>query len=572
MAEHRNIGPIRILEAIGKGGMAQVYRGQWWGEGRTVMAVAVKEMREEVAADPVAREMFIEEARISAYLTHANICRVYPVAARSEPPYIVMEWINGLDLASLNHRLRLARQELPYELIGYIVHCLLRALKAAHTFVLDGRPHPIIHRDVSPQNVMLSAKGEVKLMDFGIARVLVDQTSPVGYAGKLRYSPQEQIAGRVVPATDLYAVGAVLHEMVEGSLFRADFRSPGDMRRAIEEGYVPMLTRPNVPTRLRELHNALLQPKPEDRPQSATAGLQLLGPVVSVSEEIAALVSRQLGDRAKMSGSTQGDFPIPEQVAALPDPPAGGSARGPSPPPSTSTGESDEVANRTPTARLGKPKVAPARRCEDQDVPVPRQRPRAGWVRVPLDNHEAVPESRRSSNDVEDDENDAVPVPLSATPPSDAIESTDVGSPPGVRGRWGVTMPARIAATTGGKQSRWWLVAAFSVLPIAAVGSYLADSLGDDMSVTNPPATEEAAVLAAPSTTCGVELRLDGAWTEFDGGTLRLSPGQYEVRWRANQDPQWTYSELVVDRAGAYTLVMGDGVLEVRPDHMEETP
>lgn len=567
MSEPTHIGPFRLVESIGKGGMAQVYRGQWLGAGRTVMAVALKVMREEAAANPKAREMFTEEARISGYLSHANICRVYPTAVSANQPYIAMEWINGLDLAGLNHRLRIVRQELSYDLISYIIHCILLALKAAHTFVLDGKPHPIIHRDVSPQNVMLSVRGEVKLMDFGIARVLVDQTSPFEYAGKLRYSPLEQLLGRVSPATDLYAVGAVLHELVEGSLFRADFQSSEAMQRAIEQGYVPILTRPNIPAALKALHAALLRPKAEDRPQTASAALRILGPVMAAQEELAALVSRQLGDRARMSGSTQGDFPVPEAVAAIADPPSPGRHRQDL---GTVPGEQidrGEMAHRTPTARLGKRGASRRQRSDVDGVPVRRRRPRAEWVKIPGGSAEAsAPRTLRPStrNNV-----DAVPVAVDVVPHSDAIESTDPSSSPGAPARWKSTEPARRVAAAGSSRSPWWWVAATVVVgPLAGAGLYFGGSNSADPSATISYPGEgesDAAVVSSSSTDAAVlEVEVEGIWTRVGRGHVDLPAGHYRVRWRTPEAAQWQHSRVTIEDGVVYELTVREGSLDVR--------
>jgi len=383
------LGPYLLLEQIGKGGMAQVYRGQWHGEGDMLMPVAVKMMRAEVAANLELRRMFVDEARISMLLSHANICRVLP--SGSDPqPYIAMEWVNGLNLSELTDQLRISRRLLPFDLIGHIIHSILLALEAAHTLVVGGEPFPIIHRDVSPQNVMISVRGEVKLMDFGIARVLVDETSPAEYAGKLRYSPWEQIMGRVKPATDLFAVGAILHELVEGSLFRADYTTKEEMLAAIERGQLPMLTRPGVPEQFRKLHKALLQSNIADRPQSAGEAIAMLGPVIAAQTRLGQIISAELGPQARVSGSTLGHR-VASEVGPLPDfrrqevgAPQQNAKAAREDPPAALEGE---VIARTPTAVVsnrGAAAVDEAKPHEETSgaAPKPRTRPHARWMKA----------------------------------------------------------------------------------------------------------------------------------------------------------------------------------------------
>jgi len=386
------LGPYLLLEQIGKGGMAQVYRAQWIADDdgddddKLVMSAAIKIMRPEFAANRELQQMFRTEARVSMLISHANICRVLPPGPGPHT-YMAMEWINGMNLADLNHRFQLSSQLFPYDVIKYIIQSILLALDAAHTLVRAGKPFPIIHRDVSPQNVMVSVRGEVKLMDFGIARVLVDVTSPAAYAGKLRYSPRDQVAGNITPATDLYAVGALLHELVEGSLFRADCLTKAEMLDEIKRGRVPMLTRPKVPDELRKLHKVLLQPNPEDRSQTARDALAVLGPVVDQHEKLAKNVAAQLGSLAKRSGSTlgDGDYEISPEIVSLPDPVSAQQVDEPPSAPKARKGVIEgDVIERTSTAVVSnRGSVRPDPEMDMAGViPQPRERPRGRWLRV----------------------------------------------------------------------------------------------------------------------------------------------------------------------------------------------
>jgi serine/threonine protein kinase len=190
-----------------------------------------------------------------------------------------MEWVDGLDLTDLTDRLRKLGKKLPHNLVAYIVGEILKALAYAHDFPYEGTRQTIVHRDISPHNVMLSVAGEVKLMDFGVARLASEETSGLFVKGKLRYMPPEQVRGDSrEPTVDLFAVGAILHELLDGKKFRGQLVEQGQLMSAALEGSVPPLACPqeDVPLALAELRIGLLAPLTKDRIPTARAAFRKL--------------------------------------------------------------------------------------------------------------------------------------------------------------------------------------------------------------------------------------------------------------------------------------------------------
>ncbi len=588
------LGPYVLIERIGKGGMAEVWRGQWIGPDGGVMPCALKRMLPEVALNEDAARMFVDERRMSMRLNHANVCRVLP-AAGSET-YIAMEWVNGMNLADLTSRLRLGGDLLSFETIRYIVHCLLRALEHAHMLRVGGVPYPIIHRDVSPQNVMISVHGEVKLMDFGVARVLADETSPAEFAGKLRYCPREQVMmGKMGPATDLYAVGAVLHEMVEGSLFRADCSTKAQMIETIKQGHIPVLTRPGVPDWCRALHKALLQPNSDERPASAREALTTLGRVTAEQDELGQMVSFYLGAQAGMSGSTTAHH------AAVPVEPSSTPAVAPeiSPRPASAPSQDadqvrdGELLQRTPTAVVSKRHAArqdpPIASSLDTDgaVPRPRPRPRAEWFRLvepddaskqalphptPSEPHQGQGAAEEREPCIETD----APVAPTQEETSDDLAVTEVrpvGPPDGRGVRW-LTTAAHVGTVVApvtppkAKAAGWRLAGVLLVALVGMVGAgvfHWAFRFGID------DAAPASLLLTAPRG-AEVELSVDAdTWIPISAPLGNTAKSQdYHVRWRPDADASWrdggTQS---IESGGHYIFEVTDEGLSVHADETQ---
>src|SRR5690242_3746549 len=216
------LGPYELVRQIGAGGMGEVWAAYRAATGpREVLAV--KRLPKQLAKDPTYRRILLEEARLSMLLRHDNIVNVFDAGEADGEAYIAMEFVHGLDLSRLRRLLDQTGEGLSPTLIGYVIGEVLTGLSYAHNLDRDGELLCLIHRDVSPHNVMLSRRGEVKLTDFGVARLSTEDTSGTHVKGKARYMPPEQLRGESrSPTVDLFAVGAVLHEMLDGAVFRGD--------------------------------------------------------------------------------------------------------------------------------------------------------------------------------------------------------------------------------------------------------------------------------------------------------------------------------------------------------------
>ena len=266
------VGPYVLVRRLGVGGMGEVWMGQRTLRGGVTKTVAIKLLSTERARDPQARQMLRDEGRLAMLLSNSNIVQVFDIGEASEgSEYLVMEWVDGLNLAELSERLRERGETLPLAIIGYIVGELLKALAYAHDLTHAGTRQSIIHRDVSPHNVMLSVCGEVKLMDFGVARMASEDSRTSQVKGKLRYMPPEQLRGETSdPKLDLFAVGAILHELLEGEKFRGDVVDDARLCGMILSGEVGGSSRRReVPIELDRLRNGLLRADPSDRVASA---------------------------------------------------------------------------------------------------------------------------------------------------------------------------------------------------------------------------------------------------------------------------------------------------------------
>jgi len=323
----RRLGDCELLKKIGSGGMAEVWMGRKGKVGGVSKAVAVKLMAGALAADPRYRRMFLEEARVSMMLTHSNIVQVFDVGQEGAYGYLVMEWVDGLNLAQIGQLMRESNAILPLHVTAHVIGELARALAYAHTVTNEGASLGVVHRDVSPQNVLISVSGEVKLTDFGVARVAHEDTSGLHVKGKLRYMAPEQLAGRgTAPTVDLYALGAVLHELLDGRKFRDDVEDV-QLYAQVVGGVVPALANPDIPNELGELRLALLEPDPNRRLQSADAVLDMLSKwpgYRNAAAELAKLCRRYSGVKAPRSGlfphaGTGARAPSWEAIASQPE-------------------------------------------------------------------------------------------------------------------------------------------------------------------------------------------------------------------------------------------------------------
>src|SRR5262245_45521336 len=213
-------GKYELLERLGKGGMAEVYLARLAGPMGVSRYVALKRMLPDVANDRVS-QMFVDEVRLAVRLTHPNIVSVYDFGLEGETYFLAMEYIDGRDVHQILKNA--SRQQTPnvnVEAVLYVIAQVARGLDYAHRLTdAQGRPAQIVHRDVSPANIMVTYQGDVKLADFGIARAAQHlretHTESGEIKGKIRYMSPEQARGETLDhRTDLFALGTVLLELM----------------------------------------------------------------------------------------------------------------------------------------------------------------------------------------------------------------------------------------------------------------------------------------------------------------------------------------------------------------------
>jgi eukaryotic-like serine/threonine-protein kinase len=214
----QQLGRYHLLDRIAFGGMAEIFRAKTFDGNGHAHLVAVKRVLAHLAEDEDFIQMLVDEAKIASVLKHQNIARVYEFARAHGEYFIAMEHVDGKDLRSILERCRQQKRPLPPQHAAYITAEIAAALHAAHTATDGmGRPLRIVHRDVSPSNVICSYTGEVKLCDFGIAKATLSrvQTKTGVIKGKVKYMSPEQALGRKLDhRSDIFSLGACLYEML----------------------------------------------------------------------------------------------------------------------------------------------------------------------------------------------------------------------------------------------------------------------------------------------------------------------------------------------------------------------
>ncbi|HUH03975.1 MAG TPA: serine/threonine-protein kinase, partial [Kofleriaceae bacterium] len=198
MRRAQQLGRYHLLDRIAFGGMAEIYRAKTFDSHGHAHLVAVKRVLAHLAEDDDFIQMLVDEAKIAGLLRHPNIARVYEFARAHGEYFIAMEHVDGKDMRSILERCRQQKRPMPAQHVAYIGSEVATALHAAHTAVDNrGRPLRIVHRDVSPSNVICSYTGEVKLCDFGIAKATLSKvnTKTGVIKGKVKYMSPEQALG-----------------------------------------------------------------------------------------------------------------------------------------------------------------------------------------------------------------------------------------------------------------------------------------------------------------------------------------------------------------------------------------
>ncbi len=264
-----------VLDRIAVGGMAEVFLAKAYGAHGFEKTLAIKRILPELASDPEFAARFIAEAKVAVRLSHANIVQVFDFGRIGESLFIAMEYVDGLDLAAMLRKFKDEGRAVPLPAAFHIAIEIIRALDFAHG-------HNVVHRDVSPSNILISRAGEVKIADFGIAVAAQPHRGggpgPRKVMGKWRYLSPEQARGDTLDTrSDLFSAASVIFELFTGQkLFPGE--EAEDIAKNIELMPIPKMTslRAGLPSRLDDVLGGALARKPIDRPSRPATVLRSL--------------------------------------------------------------------------------------------------------------------------------------------------------------------------------------------------------------------------------------------------------------------------------------------------------
>ncbi len=352
------IGRYLLHDEIASGGMASVHFGRLVGTGGFAKTVAIKRLLKKLVRETAFRTMILEEARLASRIRHPNVVPPLDVLGENGELLLVMEYVHGEALSKLMRAARAAGERVPVAVACAILSNVLHGLHAAHEARGEtGEPLEIVHRDVSPQNVIVGVDGVARVIDFGIAKAVTSETTNTGMVkGKLPYLSPEQLEGEpVTRRTDLYAAGIVLWEVLTGRRLYEGADDSAILRKILAyEPPPPSHQNPTVPAALDEIILKSLAKKPADRYATAREMALAIEEAVAIAtpsvvgawaerlaEETlskrAALIAKLEAtppelDEAEAEAAPVSRAPVSRGPASVPPPPSRGPASVPPPP------------------------------------------------------------------------------------------------------------------------------------------------------------------------------------------------------------------------------------------------
>jgi serine/threonine protein kinase len=323
-------GPYRLLERVAVGGMAEVFRAKRSGVEGFEKVVAVKRILSHLSDNKEFVDMFIDEAKMVAGLTHPNIVQIFDLGKIERSYYIAMEYVHGRDLRTILRRAREREVAVPLEFSAFVVSRVCAALEYAHRKRDEsGQPMLLVHRDVSPQNILLSFEGDVKLTDFGIAKAASKATitDKGALRGKLLYMSPEQAWGKAMDRrSDVFSAGIVFYEMLTG---QKPFLGTSEMSilETVRECRVapPTTLNPHIPEKMERVAMKALERDPEIRYQDAGEMHRDLERVLHERQPTTprdvTLLLEQLFDEHERGGPVSADWPAERPSSVHRDPP-----------------------------------------------------------------------------------------------------------------------------------------------------------------------------------------------------------------------------------------------------------
>ena len=302
------IGRYQILERIGAGGMAEAFRARASGPGGYQRDLIIKRILPHLARETDFIRSFVDEAKILGMLNHPNVVGVYDFGVDEDRHYLALEFLDGPSVAEILTRVKKRDGQIPVAVAAYIAREVCKGLAAVHALRgPDGRALEVIHRDVSPSNVMTTTAGAVKLLDFGLAKIgAAQKVTKQGYIkGKAGYLAPEQIKGAPIDSrVDIFSLGVVLHEMLcLEHLFYGEGGDIATVYRIIEmEIPAPSRARGEVPAAIDEIVFKALARDPDKRYATASDMARDLDDVVTAAglrvDDMAAFVRENLAAAA----------------------------------------------------------------------------------------------------------------------------------------------------------------------------------------------------------------------------------------------------------------------------------
>ena len=311
------VGKYKLIRKLAVGGMAEVYLAQVAGPAGFSKTLVLKRILPHLAEDQQFVEMFLNEARLAAVLNHPNVVSIFDLGESGGNYFIAMEFIDGPNLRTLCKKSYESGKQIPFENAAKIIALACEGLGYAHDFQENGQPMNLIHRDISPDNILLSRQGAVKVVDFGIAKAASQphMTKTGTLKGKLAYMPPEQLRGKTLDRrADIFALGVVLYELISGQKPFDANSEVAAMQAILHDPPTPISERrADCPAMLGGIIERALEKDPKNRyPDCRTFQKDLEKFLISVGASVGS------SDLAAMVNDVVPAAPIPLQTTPLP--------------------------------------------------------------------------------------------------------------------------------------------------------------------------------------------------------------------------------------------------------------